>query len=207
MTPRTLLALILPLLCLQVTSPAMAAERSLADSLEQSISFLMQAKDRIDRSPLDSLARTQLDLRVSEIYDWADARPTLGPLKGRDWLLLGDLMAWLSNFGERYAYDRCVNAYKHAGQDPEIEWEAFHSLLTAYEKVGFAPGVVTTGERLVELDSRMAREEKVEYSLAVAHFKLGNKQEAQRWIKRYLKHHRKDPEGRSLKQRIRKELR
>jgi len=183
------------------------AELTLSDSLMSGIQFLGTQKDRMERAPLDSLERVQFDQRVVEIFEWADRRPLEGTLDGDQWLLLGDLMAWLSVFEQRYAYDRAVNAYKHAAAVPGNEYAGIQRLLTSYEKVGFAPGVVTTGERLLELDSKQATQDRVEYSLAVAHFKLGNKDQAERWVKRHLKHHSGDEEGLGLKQRIRNEMR
>lgn len=180
--------------------------RTLADSLMAGITFLTQQKDQMDRVPLDSLGRAGLDARLEELYQWADARPLQGSLDGDQWLLLGDLMAWLSVFEQRYAYDRAVNAYKHAAAQPGHEYAGVQRLLTSYEKVGFAPGVLTTGERLIELDPAQAREDRVAYSLAVAHFKLGDKAQATRWVKRHLKEHGGDEDGLALRKRINQEL-
>jgi tetratricopeptide (TPR) repeat protein len=200
--------LISPVLLVVLLALSASAQpaRTLSDSLMAGITFLTQQKEAEDRTPLDSLARTQRDLRVEELFQWADARPLKGVLNGDHWLLLGDLMAWLSVFEQRYAYDRAVNAYKHAAAQPGYEYAGAQRLLTSYEKVGFAPGVLTTGERLIELDKTRAVEDRVAYSLAVAHYKLGDKEQATRWAKQHLKEYPGDEDGLALRQRIRKEL-
>ncbi len=184
---------------------AQAVPNSLQDSLQASIQYLSTTHERMEQTPMDSLSRKEFDLQLRELNEWAYDRPTQSEFGSMEWILLGDLFSWLDVFDQREAFSHSVNAYKHAIEDQELEWIAVLRLFSAYRKVGLAPGIKETGARLIELNEDLAIEEKVEFDMAIASLRLGQKEEAWKWIKAYCRHFPEDLDGKDLKKRIRKE--
>jgi hypothetical protein len=212
---RPLLLALLPLVLL--CGPAMgqgapadslrrqeARVRSLQDSLTLGISQLQESWSRAEREQTDSL-KYEVQAGLARGWkDWAlQAAPRRG-MSGDDIIQLAELHAWLNRFDMEGCYNEQLECYKRAMVMPGCEEKALRLLHAEYMAAGFAPGMLQTGQRLLELDKAKAMELGVARSMALAYYFVGDRREALRWIKRHLRKFPDDPMAQDLRRRIRK---
>lgn len=177
---------------------------ALQDSLNLGIGQLDEAWRQVEREPTDSLKYLVQDGLGKAWRTWAmKAAPRRG-MAGDDILRLADLHAALNRFDLEGCYNEQLECYKRAMMMPGCEERALRRLHTEYLAAGFAPGMIQTGQRLMELDTQASLEMGVARSMALAYYFVGDRKEAKRWVKRHLRQHPDDVSAQDLLKRIRK---
>jgi len=173
----------------------------LEDSLALGLGLFGELLRQQERNLTDSL---KLEVQRGVGRDWflwafSAPRPSMS---GRDWIRLGNLFGFFDAFDLTGAYDRQLDCYKHAIRHEATRREATLRLHNEYHRAGFAPGMLQTGQALLELDREAALRDGVAKSMALANYFLGDRKEAKRWIKLHLRGHAADPEALELQRRI-----
>ena len=205
-----LLALLLFAASARAQSPADSLFRhnqrviTLRDSLELGIRQLDEAWSRTEKEASDSL-KQRIQLGPGPAWrEWAfraAPRPGMG---GADILRLADLHASLNRFDMEGCYNEQLECYKRAMLMPGFEERALRRLHEEYLAAGFAPGMIQTGRRLMDLDPQAALDKGVARTMALAYYFVGDRREARRWVKRHLRVHPDDATARDLEKRIRR---
>jgi tetratricopeptide (TPR) repeat protein len=179
--------------------PAISAMR---DSLELGIGQLDGWYRSQEREAGDSLKQA---IQTGPALAWRDWAMKYAPRKGmtgEDILRLADLHARLNAFDMTGAYNEQLECYKRAMLMPDTEERALYRLHAEYLSAGFAPGMIQTGARLLELDKERAMAQGVARTMALAYYFVGDRKEATRWVKRHLREHPGDRQAKDLKRRI-----
>lgn len=202
------------LFLLLATLPVRA--QSAADSLAQQEQRVQALRDSLglgirtfeaffnlqQREANDSLKQA---IQAGPAVDWRDwaikAAPRRG-MTGEDILLLADLHARLNSFDMDGCYNEQLECYKRAMLMPGTEERALYRLHAEYLSAGFAPGMIQTGQRLLQLDKQKSMDQGVARTLALAYYFVGDRKQATEWIKKHLREHPQDERARELKQRI-----
>jgi tetratricopeptide (TPR) repeat protein len=174
----------------------------LEDSLELGLALFGELLRRQDSNPTDSLKLSVQRGVGRHWFEWAfqAPRPTMD---GQNWIHLGNLFGLLDGFDMLNAYERQLNCYRYAIQYPETRRAATLRLHAEYHRAGFAPGMLQTGQALLDIDREAALRDGVAKSMALASYFLGDRKAALKWIKQHLKARPEDQEGRDLQRRIR----
>ncbi len=188
----------------EVDSMAMrAAVQRLEDSLRLGIDQLSRAWNEHEFFHTDSV-RLSVQRSLGRGWrDWAIASAPRRGMTGAQWLRMAELLSWLERFDMENAFELELNAYKWAALYPEFEFLALSLLLERYRETAFAPGMLSTGERLLELDPERAVADGREKDMALACYFLGDWKSGKTWIRKHLEHHPEDAHARELKKKLR----
>ncbi len=175
----------------------------LDDSLRIGIARFQKLFEQVQNQNTDSLRYAVQATEGRAWMDWAlDSNPRYG-MTGEQWITLSDLFAWLDQFDFDGAYDKQLNCLKWAAVYPETEFLAMTRLHTEYHLAGFSPGIISTGERLIQLNETRAFEAGVARNIAQAWYFVGDFDQALTWMKDHIRKHPEDHRAIELKKQIR----
>lgn len=178
--------------------------QALRDSLELGIRNLGEWNSQLQRESDDSLKQAIQSGPALAWRNWAMNRAPRRGMTGEDILRLAVLHERLVSFEVPGCYNEQLECYKRAMRMPGCEERALSRLHAEYSSAGFAPGMIQTGLRLLQINPEKASDQGVYRSLAMAYYFVGDRKEATRWVKKHLREHPEDERAKELKRRIRK---
>jgi hypothetical protein len=174
------------------------------DSLNVSLARFQTLFEKVQSQNTDSLKHAVHAGEGRVWFDWAvGTNPRYG-MNGEQWLGLSDLFAWLDQFEFVGAYDKQLNCLKWAAVYPDTEFLAMTRLHTEYHLAGFSPGIISTGERLMQLNEKRSFEAGIARNIAQAWYFVGDFEQALSWMKKHIAEHPEDKRARDLRKEIRR---